>query len=439
MDFNSLQDLARIINKNKIKKIEVLGNDAGAKSNVSELYDGLCNDFWKNEEEIMMHFFKNKDAKNEYSKLKNRLIQQLVNTAFFIDATNPMFQDRENANIICYRNLVAARLLFPKDARRAAIILLETTLEQAIKYEFTEMVVEICRLLSRHSSDSISDEKNLEKYFLLQKEYEFKLNWEIIAIDYLKELSKYYINHKTPNQEIYEKALNYHEQLVPKLSEIDTSVFYNKVFLIGLIRYFSINDIQTCYDYADYAYKTLSRRKNINRGLLLSIILQKLSCEVQLKKSDDIFSENGTANICLKLSVIGSSNWFKIKEQQYYQFIHAGHYKAALDIYIEVTAINRINLLEGSPLEDWKLYGAYLQLLGTMGKLESEKVTEATGIYKLNKFLNEFNTLNKDKEGMNIPILLLPLLFNIVNKNYGDNEQYRDSLTKYKQRNLEKM
>jgi mRNA-degrading endonuclease HigB of HigAB toxin-antitoxin module len=103
MDFDALQEFAHIITKNKIKNIEVLGNDNKSETKVSAFYDGLSDRKWKNEEDVITNFFDKNSDKQPYNKLKNRLIQQLINTSFFVDANAPQFSERNIAYTNCHK------------------------------------------------------------------------------------------------------------------------------------------------------------------------------------------------------------------------------------------------------------------------------------------------------------------------------------------------
>lgn len=51
--------------------------------------------------------------------------------------------------------------------------------------------------------------------------------------------------------------------------------------------------------------------------------------------------------------------------------------------------------------------------------------------------MNQFESLTKDREAFNIPLLFFPILYNLVEGNYEDYGRSEDALDKYRQRYLE--
>jgi hypothetical protein len=72
MEFDVLKELAKTVNKNKIKHIEVLGNSEKNKSKADIFFEGLISDKFVNEKDIVRFFFKTYDTKHPpYIKLKS--------------------------------------------------------------------------------------------------------------------------------------------------------------------------------------------------------------------------------------------------------------------------------------------------------------------------------------------------------------------------------
>jgi hypothetical protein len=65
-------------------------------------------------------------------------------------------------------------------------------------------------------------------------------------------------------------------------------------------------------------------------------------------------------------------------------------------------------------LENWLLIGGYLHLISKFGLLDASEVEQVVGKFKYSKIYNDIEILKKDKEGMNIPLLLLPVLYELA-------------------------
>jgi hypothetical protein len=85
------------------------------------------------------------------------------------------------------------------------------------------------------------------------------------------------------------------------------------------------------------------------------------------------------------------------------------------------------------------LYGGYLHLLVQFKKLDVKTVEKITGPFKMVRFNNDFEIFDRDKEGMNIPLFLLPLLYSLAQGSDHEEEYGRsvDAIEKYRKRYLD--
>lgn len=438
MDFDVLKDLVQTITRNKIKQIEVLGNPGNTESRTEELYNGIYSDQFRSEDEAAKHFFGTNEKDPKYRKLRNRLIRQLINTSFFIDVQQPMFNERGKALFNCYRDYVAAYMLRSRDAHKASLYLLLQLMEQTIKFEFTDITTDVCRQLRQLFALSHGDQANHEKYSELHRLYEEKRHWEAKAYDYSENLVHHYITGRSPNNDIYDLATRYYDELLSKSDEIDTMHFYAHTYKVGVIKYSSINDCQKIIEVCDEALNILQNRAVSNRGSLALFATQKLTCLTQLR----IFDEGDkTAEFCLSQVDEGSFNWFRVLEAQYYYYMYTKRYQLAINVFEKVIQQDRYSLLSGSTRDIWTMLGGYLHLLAALGKLDPEEVENIAGYYNpdATRYGNNFEVLDKEKDGMNIPLVLLPLLFSVAKGNFNENLSGRsvEALDKYRKRYLE--
>jgi hypothetical protein len=436
MEFIALIDLVKTVTKNKVKNIEVLGNPGEDKNLVESLYDAIGKGKVKSDEEAVKFLYgKNESVKSPtYLRTKNRLIRQLINTALFVDINQPMFNDRAKAYFNCYRDYAAGYVLMLREAHLAATILFEQTLEYAVKYEFTELAADITLQLRREYARHVVDPVKHERISQLQRDYEEKRRLEMLALDYHETLINYYLVKRSPNEEIHKLATTYFAELLPLASKADTSQFYLYTYSIGLIKFFSVNDcvgaLQVCQD----SLSILKSRKNTNRSSLASLLLQKIACITQLRLFDADCDE--TVQYCLTLVEEGHLNWFRAQELHLHYCLFARRYKDALNIFAKVSVHEKFSALSGNVRDNWQLYGGYLNLLALLGKLDQQKVTEAVGEFRYGKLSNEIEVAAKDKQGMNIPLVLLPVIYALVKGNFDETDISPEGLDKYRKRYL---
>ena len=434
MDFDVLKDLVQTITRNKIKSIEVLGNPGEEKSRTELMYDGISSGKFKSEDDVAKFFFKS-DAKDpNYRKLKNKLIRQLINTAFFVDVNQPAFNERAKAYFTAYRDFAAGVVLMTRNSTKSGIYILQLVLEQAIKYEFTDLAADVARMLRRSYARDGGDYEKNQYFSTLHRKYEEKRRYEILATDYHETLVSYYLTKRSPNKEIHRLASEYFEEVFPYMEKVDTSNYYSLVYSIGIIKFSSVNEIKNALQLANEALEILKPRKNTNRSTLLNFAAQKLAFYNQLR----IINEgevNTLIDYCYSFVVEGDFNWFRLNELYFYHCIYSLRYKEALATYQKVTLVPNFNLLDGSHHDNWLLLGGYLHLLARLGVLKTEEVESIVGTFRFGKFFNEIEVLDKDKEGMNIPLVLLPILFHLAQKSFDDQKDISiDALEKYRQR-----
>ncbi|MFK7981507.1 MAG: hypothetical protein AB8G86_16095 [Saprospiraceae bacterium] len=115
-----LREMVQVLTKYKTKQIEVLGNPTENKSQVYEFYEGIADGTFTSDEEAATHFFDGNVRNQSYKNLKSRLKNRLINTVFFVEANQSMFNEYERAYVNCYRDWAAARILASKSAKKSA-------------------------------------------------------------------------------------------------------------------------------------------------------------------------------------------------------------------------------------------------------------------------------------------------------------------------------
>ena len=436
MEFDALKDLVKTITRNKVKNIEVLGNPSEEGSMVESFYDAISKDKVQSDEEAAKFLYgKNEGPKSQaYLRLKGRLERNLLNTAFFVDVNQPMFNERLKAYYNCYRDFASAYILIGREARRPGIHLLEQTLEQTLKYEFVELATEISRRL-RMESRGIGNFVMHEKYSKIHHEYEEKRRLEMIALDYFENLINYYFVRRSPNAEIHKLASTYYDELLPLAKVADTSQFYYFLGQIGTIKYLSINDCENALIICGDTLNILKERPNTNRAALAGIAVQKIACLTQLRVFDG--QAEDAIDYCLTLEEEGHYNWFRVYELHLHYCIFAKQYEKAATLYEIASQHPKFESLGGAVRDNWQVYGGYLHLLAALGKLDQTKVENAVGTFRYAKLSNEIEVLAKDKQGMNIPLILLPVIYHLVKGTFDTADISLEALEKYRKRYLD--
>jgi hypothetical protein len=437
MEFVALVDLVKTVTKNKVKNIEVLGNP-GEEANLTELlYDAISKGKVSTDEEAVKFLYGKKESPKSatYLRTKNRLIRQLVNVSLFVDINQPMFNDRAKAYYNAYRDFVAATILIGRGAIRAGVNILEQVLEQSIKFEFTQLTADITRTLRGQYARTMANQEEHEKMATLHRQFEEKRRLEMLALDYYENLLNYYIVKRSPNEEIHKTASDYYEELKPLAEIAETSQFYYYLTQIGIIRNLAINNCENALEICNNGIDKLKNSKNTNRAALAAVVIQKIACLTQLRVFNSECDE--CVSYCTTLIDEGDLTWFRLYELYLHFCLFAKRYNDALQIYFDTTNHEKFSSLSGAARDNWQLYGGYLHLLAAFGKLDAEKVTSTIGAFRYARLNNEIGVVDRDKQGMNIPLVLLPILYTLAKGDFDNSDISPDALEKYRKRYLD--
>jgi hypothetical protein len=437
MDFETLKELVEIVNRNKIKQIEVLGNPDQKESRVEDFYQMIINGNLKNDHEAVLYFFEREDTSYYlYRRLKTKLARQLTNTALFIDTNQAIFNERSKALYQCYSDFAAAQILLMRGAQKSAIFLFEHILEQIERYEFISLAAEVTRWL-RYLYSRVTGDKSRHRYYSkLHKQYEEKRRLEMLATDYHENAMHYYLESRSPDEQVFKYAAMCYEELWPQTDKIDTVNFYHYTYQIGLLKHFSENNCSGALALCDEALSKMQNKANVNRQMIVGYLINKILCFRQLRMFD-IKDTQETIDLFNAMAESGSFNWFRGREQHFQYCIHAGKYREALEIYTESVKYANFHNLPALDKDNWNLYGGYFHLLAAMGQVEEHKVKEAVGPFRYNRFINEIDILDKDKTGMNIPLVLLPVMFGLAKGSIYESDFSADALEKYRKRYMD--
>lgn len=439
MEYVALQELVRLITRQKAKDIDYLGKEEpdGTSTKLNQLYSGISKGTFDSDDDAAVALYgKGANASHaEYRRLRNRLLKQLLNTAFFMDAQQANSKEYNTVSYQLYKDYSAAALLLQKDARQAGIYLMEQVFETACKYGFTDIAAGAARSLRGQFSAAIGDVNMYDHYSALQKKYEDKRRHEFRAFDEYQQIIRRYIGGAATNPEVYQYAKYVFPELLENAPKVDTVNYYFHTYSIGVAMYSSVNRADKALELCDEAIKIITDKRFYPSGTMISFTVNKLHFLTQLRRFD-----TGEAKIAYEMSLknaeIGVSNWFRTQNIWVHYNLHAGHYQEAFNVYREVVTHQRFFYMTGLIAEIWKVYQGYFQLLVTMGHLDP---SNQAGEFRALRFVNEFKVLAAERQGMNIPIFFLPLIYSLLQ--HGDVEtggiQSLDAIDKYRQRYLQ--
>ena len=429
--------ISEVLDGYRIRKVDIIGND-DSESRYTEFFNLLKERKFKNETQAAQYFY-GKDATDRsfaYRQFKSRFRERLINTLFFIDVEHPNFNDLETATMTIQKEWAAINILYVKGDLRLPVELSERLLPTALKFELTEIVVYITDRLKNSYGGQIGNAKKYGYYKKLQKEQMEIWQAEIQAKDLYQELRMHFIKSNTYKPFVTKIAQEGLEALEPALKKYNTSrlIYYAYIAKIG--QYTTARDYETAVKLCDEAIDAFKKKPFEAQRLMNAFLNQKLVCHIMLKEY-----ENGYLLIeeILAVQIEGSLSWFKTLEFATLLALHTKNYDDAYNFYVKARKQKEFATLELRHLEIWHLYRGFLYFLVASKNVKNVILkTSVFDDFRMSRFLNETAMFGRDKQGMNIPVLVLKLAMSLLDEKYGQVIDCVEALGRFKQRHMSK-
>lgn len=427
-----LIELTNLLNTTKMKGDGMMKYIIEPNTKMERLYEAIISKQVKSDEDAKTLFGEGDESTN-IAGLKNKLKERLLDSIFLLDFKEANFSSRQKAFYECYKKWSVAMTLLTRNAKITGIDLLERLLRHSEKFEFTELTLDILRVLKLQYSvvdgdfEKYKDAK--EKYF----KYERIWMMESKAENHYSELMIQFTNSKSTKTEVTDLAKEYYAELEGFMQECTSFKLHLFGRMIQLTIFNSANDYHQTAKLCEDAIAFFDK-KNYDSGLPLQVFYYNLVvCYLQLREF-----EKGQELIgrCEYFFTEGTFNWYKLQELFFLLAMHSGHYTEAYQLFERVSEFPRFNEQAHQIVEMWKIYEAYVQFLIRIGEIPAEVISEKAKKFRVGKFLNEVNEYVKDKRGMNISVLIAQILFNIADRDYDEAIERIDAIEKYRSRHL---
>lgn len=370
-------------------------------------------------------------ALGKLQRLKNKLKERLLEVISLLDFQQPGYTDRQKAHFECNKRWSTAMTLLSKKMNAVGIEQLEHMLRHTQHFEFTELSLNALYHLRLHFGTLLGDPKKYEHYRSLYKEYQAIWAMENEAEELYTQLISRFVSSRAPQSDVADKAEEYFRQIEPYMARSASFRLQLCGRLLQLMIFSSRNDYKTVADLCEQAIGFFRQKPYSSDLPMQAFYYQLVVACVQLRdfgRGQAIIRQNGD------IYSPGSFNWFKVQELYFLLALHTQHYDDAYDVCAHVL---QQEALAGQPVqiqEMWKLYEAYMYLLTRIRRVDRLPAKE----FRLAKFLNEIPIFSRDKRGMNIPILVLQLLYDIVDKRYDAAIDRVEAVEKYTSRYIKK-
>lgn len=412
---DKLIELVNIVNRNKVKSIEVIGKSSSNETLLNKFYDAIHDQKVTTEEEAIEYLYGKNSDKKAYYKLKHILKDRLLNTLFLINVKKSKYNDRNKAYLESQKGMMALNFIVNAGiARKTAIWIAEKLLKIAINWCFTEIAITTARFIRGNVASKSGDRKKFEKYDRIVRDYQELYNAELLVESLYSDLVSYYVRDKSTKLFIYDLADKHITEINKYDPKIKSTKFYYQKAMLEIAKYMSINDYQKTMELCKNVLNDLDTFYYKDSKAIVTISYQLIVCCVQLKAY-----EEGKKQIEIILSIQDPEtfNWFKAYELYMNLCFHTQQYTEAFYTHQKVTQNKKFKYLPGNVKEVWKIFEAWLYLLIQLNALNVEAF-KSKRRFRVSKFINEMNIYSKDKKGLNIPILIIYISLLIQQKKY---------------------
>jgi len=430
-----LREMVQVLTKYKTKQIEVLGNPTDNPSQVYEFYEAIAAGTFTTDEEAAAHFFDGNPRNQSYKNLKSRLKNRLINTVFFVEANQSMFNDLNIANINCYKEWASAKILINRNAKRSGINICLKVLKQAKKAEIMEIIEAIAKDLRNYYGTRKYDKKKFEEYNALVNESILIRQKELKAEEYYLRMTQHYMRGKPSQADLLADVTQYSKLLRDDIQKYPTIRMLFFGGLVEVAKLMCINDYKATIKFCKEILSKLLIKPVVFKNGIASFSFQMMVCFIQLKEFDEgkqIFEQ------VKKYIVPASFNWYKGYELYMYLLFYTSEYQLAYETYKLVAKTKLFSQLPAYVKETWLIFKGYLHFLKEIDLIQIKTNDKEFLKFRLGKFINEVPQYTQDKRGANISILVIEILFTILQKNYNRAIDRIEAIEKYTSRYLKK-
>lgn len=386
----------------------------------------------KSDEDAAALLYPGQKAGAKLINLRERLKERLHNVLFLLEfRTTGNNSDRQQAFVECNKKWSTAMVLMSKNAKNSSIELMEDMLKQTLHFEFTELSLGALSALRLHYGTTHDTPARYNLYRDLYREHQEIWLMENEAEDLYTNLVSHFASNKLGREALSELARAYYERIAPFMERCGAFRLHLSGRLIQLMIYSSNNDHAATAKICEEAIAFFQKKAYKSTLPLQAFYYQLIVCYLQLREFDkgQLIIEQQNA-----IFEEGSFNWFKLRELFFLLAMHTQHYDEAFDICEQTQERLQTANPPAQVTEMWKIYEAYTQYLLRVGKLKN--LDRGNSKFKFSKFLNETPTYAKDKQGMNISILVAHILYSISDRNYHQAIDRMEAVEKYCSRYL---
>ncbi|WP_210489125.1 hypothetical protein [Rufibacter aurantiacus] len=411
-----LKKIIRIIEKRGGISPQIFTNNSKEKRLYLEVVKGNITD----EESAKAILYGNNDERDGLKMIKSRLRKKLMNQLFLMDDRREGLPASHSVEQNCLAKFYQARVLMDAGGNDIALPLLKQVLAKTVEYDFN-YISSICLRLILQSCVNLKEKtffyKALKQLNELAPKVTADQESELLFLQANIELSNSVVarkNYLKKIDEVLDKMLSLWQQAL-------TFETFHNYYRLSIWSHELTGDFDKIVLVTNMSEKVLQEYKFVaNRIDIRFNKFIQVYAHLRAKKLEEGLI---LANTYLPLFSTSSNNWFAYMENYTLLAIHAKKYEVAHMLLHQVQENPFIKKINKLAQERWTLLEAYLQFIAP----------QKESPLKWKSLVQNAPSYSKDKEGFNVAILILQVMYYLEIVDFEALEYRVDSLKKYAQ------
>lgn len=408
MDLELYKPIVAFLDGYKMRHIDILANEDST-SRYTALFEAMRRQEVNTDAEAAKFIFDEKTTaqSGKYRTFKSVFKDKLLNTLLFIDTTTTAATEQQKAFFAVQREWSAVSILYSRNLHATANALTEKLLQTAMQYHMIELCMTMTSMLAGVYANVLRNKKDYVRIKSLNQHYTALFLAEQQAREAFNDLRVEYLSAANYKPEIADLAKKSYEALAPYLEKFDSVYLNLYIRILEATMYSEKRDFENLFEVSCRAVAYFEQAPfHFPRGKTI-FLNQKMLAAMALKRYDEA---DATIIAALQMQVTGDFNWFKSQELRIYLLLRMHRYTEGYAVFEEVQATAQYQSLKSPHSDIWKLFEAYFYLLMLEGHIDSATLRD----FKLQRFLNNIPHFTKDKEGMNISVMIIQIMLMIV-------------------------
>lgn len=430
----NLLEISRIVTKKKVKKIEIFDDHSlkQKSSKFNEFYELLMSGALKNDQDAALKLYGSTPTDDKYRQLKSRFKKRILNTLFFLDINQSTSSNYDRAYYSCHKDWTLVKILIANKAEDTAAQLTKNIITTALKFEFSDIIVNAARILRLHSMKT-ENEKAYEEYDQLCKKHQTILSAEIESDELYERML---ILSKKSEAKITNK-ISLMQSNCDRILELSAKhpspvVLYNQFMIFTTFHEMQKDYKQVCL-VCDNAEQYIIQHPHLYReDKLAQIALKKMRALLHLQDF-----EKGQQQAETYLKIFEKNDiWLPLHEYYLLLAIHCKQYAVAHTVFQQAFEDKRFRKMASEERDKWNAFEAYLCFLLWIETESGQEKPKRYKQFKVKRFLEEPIIFPKNQRIFTVILVIAQILFLLQEDRLGEAFERVERLKGYSARLL---